>query len=301
VGVVVLRVWALRILLAAACVFGLVGAVGAQDLQPIPALSAHVTDSVGLLPEPQRLAIEARLVRLEQEKGAQVAVLVVASTQPEAIEQYALRAAEAWRLGRKGVDDGLLFLVARDDRRMRIEVGRGLEGAIPDAIAKRIIADVVTPHFKAGDYPGGIEAGVEAIAARVSGEALPAPTLSGPDGGSQFGLEEVLVLGMIGTIVVGGVLRAVFGRLVGATLASGLVGVGAWLLTGTLVVGVIGGVLAFIFVLAMGAGGSGRGGPWLGGGMGGGMGGGGFGRGGNGGGWSGGGGGFGGGGASGGW
>jgi uncharacterized protein len=278
---------------------GLTGLVHAEDLQPVPALSAHVTDTVGLLPEARRLALENRLVALEAEKGAQVAVLVVATTQPEAIEEYALRAAEAWRLGRKGVDDGLLFLVAKDDRRMRIEVGRGLEGAIPDAIAKRIIADVVTPQFRAGDFSGGVEAGVEAIAARVSGEALPVPTARKPGGDSQFGLEEVLVLGMIVTIVVGSVLRAIFGRLLGATMVSGIVGVGAWLLTSALLVGVAGGVVAFIFVLAMGSGGGSRhsGGPWMGGGMGGG----GFGRGGGGGGWSGGGGGFGGGGASGGW
>lgn len=277
---------------------GLAGLAQADDLQPVPALSAHVTDTVGLLPEARRLALENRLVTLEAEKGAQVAVLVVATTKPEAIEEYALRAAEAWRLGRKGVDDGLLFLVAKDDRRMRIEVGRGLEGAIPDAIAKRIIADVVTPQFRAGDFSGGVEAGVEAIAARVSGEALPVPTARKPGGDSQFGLEEVLVLGMIVTIVVGSVLRAIFGRLLGATMVSGIVGVGAWLLTSALLVGVAGGVVAFIFVLAMGSGGGSRhtGGPWIGGGMGGG----GFGRGG-GGGWSGGGGGFGGGGASGGW
>ncbi len=278
---------------------GLAGLVQADDLQPVPALSAHVTDTVGLLPDARRLALENRLVALEAEKGAQVAVLVVATTQPEAIEEYALRAAEAWRLGRKGVDDGLLFLVARDDRRMRIEVGRGLEGAIPDAIAKRIIADVVTPQFRAGDFAGGVEAGVEAIAARVSGEALPAPTLRKAGSDSQFGLEEILVLGIIVTIVVGSVLRAIFGRLLGATMVSGIVGVGAWLLTSALLVGVAGGVVAFIFVLAMGSGGGSRhtGGPWMGGGMGGG----GFGRGGGGGGWSGGGGGFGGGGASGGW
>lgn len=275
---------------------GLAGFVHADDLPPIPALSAHVTDTLGLLPEPRKLALENRLVALETEKGAQVAVLVVASTQPEAIEEYALRAAEAWRLGRKGVDDGLLFLIARDDRRMRIEVGRGLEGAIPDAIAKRIIADVVTPQFRAGDFAGGIEAGVAAIAARVSGEALPAPTARSPAGDSDFGLEEILVLGMIVTIVVGSVLRAIFGRLLGATMVSGIVGVGAWLLTSVLLVGVAGGVAAFIFVLVMGSGGGSRhtGGPWMGGG--------GFGRGGGGGGgWSGGGGGFGGGGASGGW
>ncbi len=288
-----------RLMLAAGLLALLMGGVRAQDVQPLPQLAAHVTDTVGLLSVDRREAIEARLVALEREKGAQVAVLLVASTQPEAIEEYALRVAEATRLGRQGVDDGVLFVVARDDRRMRIEVGRGLEGAIPDAIAKRIIADVVTPYFKAGDFPRGIEAGVDAIAARVKGEPLPAPVVRGQDADEAMGLEELLVVGMIVTIVLGGILRAIFGRLLGAALASGIVGFGAWTLTGVLLIGFAGGLLAFVFVLVMGAGGGTRhtGGPWMGGGMGGG----GFGRDCGGGGWSGGGGGFGGGGASGGW
>lgn len=287
-----------RLILAAGLFALLTGGARAQDVQPLPALAAHVTDTVGLLSVDRREAIEARLAALEREKGAQVAVLVVATTRPEAIEAYALRVAEAGRLGRQGVDDGVLFVVARDDRRMRIEVGRGLEGAIPDAIAKRIIADVVTPYFKAGDFPRGIEAGVDAIAARVSGEPLPAPPVPGQGGDGAVGLEELLVLGIIGTIVIGGILRAIFGRLLGAAFASGIVGFGAWTLTGALLIGLVGAGLAFVFVLVMGSGGGTRhtGGPWIGGGMGGG----GFGRGG-GGGWSGGGGGFGGGGASGGW
>ena len=285
----------LRVLLLVLVIVG--GGAHGQELQAIPALSAHVTDTLGVLPEPQRLALENRLVRLEQEKGAQLAVLVVSSTQPEAIEAYALRAAEAWRLGRKGVDDGVLFLVAREDRRMRIEVGRGLEGAIPDAIAKRIIADVVTPRFKAGDFPGGIEAGVEALAARVSGEALPAPAAGGAGPGATFeSLPDALALGLLGVVIVSGVLRLILGRVLGAGVIGGLAGVGGWMFTGALLVGVVAGVVAFFFALALGSGGGGgRGGPWVGGGMGG------FGRGGGGGGWSGGGGGFGGGGASGSW
>ena len=281
----------LRVLLLVLVIVG--GGAHGQELQAIPALSAHVTDTLGVLPEPQRLALENRLVRLEQEKGAQLAVLVVSSTQPEAIEAYALRAAEAWRLGRKGVDDGVLFLVAREDRRMRIEVGRGLEGAIPDAIAKRIIADVVTPRFKAGDFPGGIEAGVEALAARVSGEALPAPAAGGAGPGAAFdSLPDALALGLLGVVIVGGVLRGGLGEIPLGVAA----GVGGWMVAGALLVGVVAGVVAFFFALALGSGGGGgRGGPWVGGGMGG------FGRGGGGGGWSGGGGGFGGGGASGSW
>lgn len=175
---------------------------------------------------------------------------------------------------------------------MRIEVGRGLEGALPDARAKQIIADAVAPRFKAGDYPGGIEAGVESILALLSGEALPPPPAV--DEGRKGDTEEWLVLGLVATIIGGGVLRALFGRLLGAGLAGGLVGVGAWLISAAWFIALVCGVLAFIFVLAMGAGGRGGvGGPWIGGR------GGGFGS--RGGGWSGGGGGFGGGGASGGW
>lgn len=278
---------------------GFFGLAFAQELQPVPALSAHVTDTVGLLPADRRQALEAQLVQLEKDKGAQLAVLIVSTTHPEPIESYALRVAEAWRLGRKGVDDGVLFVVARDDRRMRVEVGYGLEGAVPDAIAKRIIAEVVAPRFKAGDFPGGIEAGVAALIARINGEALPAPTPNVGADDQQMGLEEALVLGIIFTLVVGSVLKAVFGRLLGSTIAAGIVGVGAWMLTSVLLVGAAGAVLAFIFSLVAGSGGAGRigGGPTIGGGFGGGIGGG---RGG-GGGWSGGGGGFGGGGASGGW
>lgn len=278
---------------------GLFGLAFAQELQPVPALSAHVTDTVGLLPEDRRQALESQLVQLEKDKGAQLAVLIVSTTRPEPIESYSLRVAEAWRLGRKGVDDGVLFIVARDDRRMRVEVGYGLEGAVPDAIAKRIVAEVVAPRFKAGDFPGGIEAGVAALVAQINGEALPAPAPSaaGADD-QQMGLEEALVLGIIFTLVVGSVLKAIFGRLLGSTIAAGIVGVGAWTLTSVLLVGAVGAVLAFIFSLVAGSGGAGRigGGPTIGGGFGGG-----FGGRGGGGGWSGGGGGFGGGGASGGW
>ncbi len=288
----------LRVLVLAAGLFaGLAGFARAQELQPVPALSAHLTDTVGLLPEARRAALENRLIQLEQQNGAQVAVLIVATTRPEDVAAYALRVVEAWRLGRKGVDDGLLFVVAKDDRRMRIEVGYGLEGAVPDAVAKQIIADVVAPRFRAGDFPGGVEAGVDAIAARIAGAGLPAPPADGGGaadiGESDFG--GMLMLAVIVAIGLGGVLRAIFGRLLGATVASGVVGGGVWMLTGALTIGLIGAVLAFFFVLVAGTGGASRhsGGPWMGGG-------GGFG-GGGGGGWSGGGGGFGGGGASGGW
>ena len=142
---------------------------------PVPALEARVTDLTGTLTAEQRGALEESLRAFEALKGAQLAVLLVPTTAPETIEQYAIRVAEAWKLGRKGVDDGLLLLVATDDRRMRIEVGYGLEGAVPDAIAKRVIAETITPYFRQGDIPGGIEAGMQQLMRVVDGEPLPPP------------------------------------------------------------------------------------------------------------------------------
>lgn len=270
--------------------FALTGLAFAQELQPVPPLSAHVTDTVGLLPEARRAAVEAKLVSLEQQHGAQVAVLIVASTRPEAIEAYALRVAESWKLGRKGVDDGLLFLIAKDDRRMRIEVGTGLEGAIPDAIAKRIIAEVVTPSFKTGDFAGGVEAGVAAISARIAGEALPAPSPATAPANGMGDFNDFLMVGVVALLLVGGVLRLLLGRFLGSLVGGGVVALGVWLVSSVVLLAVMSGVVAFV-VLFGGRGGGG--GPWI-------SGGGGW-SGGSGGGWSGGGGGFSGGGASGGW
>jgi uncharacterized protein len=144
---------------------------------------ARVTDLTGTLASGDIAALDAKLADLEQRKGSQVAVLVVPTTQPEVIEQYALRVAESWKIGRKGVDDGALLVVAKDDRKLRIEVGYGLEGALNDATAKRIVSDVIVPRFKADDYAGGITAGVDAMVAVIDGEPLPA--VSAPSGGEQ--------------------------------------------------------------------------------------------------------------------
>lgn len=277
------------------------GGARADTLQAIPALQAHVTDTIGLLPEARRAALETRLADLETRKGAQLAVLVVASTQPEDIAAYSIRVVEAWKLGRAKVDDGVLFLIARDDRRLRIEVGRGLEGAIPDAVAKRIIAETVAPRFKAGDFPGGIEAGVEALTQLIDGETLPESEPVAADD-----LEDYQGVAFIGCIVFafigGAILKTLFGRLIGAGLTGGVIGAVIWAVTSALVFGVFAGIIGFVY--ALGSGGSrGRhvGGSSWGGGAGGFSGG--FGGGGDSGssGWSGGGGDFGGGGASGDW
>jgi uncharacterized protein len=265
----------------------------------VPPLTARVVDLTGTLSGGAVNRIETRLADVEAKKGSQIAVLMVPTTQPEEIEQYGIRVAEQWKLGRKGVDDGAILLVAKDDRRARIEVGYGLEGALPDAIAKRIIDETITPHFKLADYDGGVEAGVEQMISVVNGEPLPAPDEKWEHRG---GIGNLLPFLLVAVFVASGVLRAMFGRLFGSIATGGLAGGIAWLLSHVLLVGMGAGFLAFLFAMLLGSTrvwSAGSGG-W-GGGFGGGMGGLGGSFGGGGGGFSGGGGGFGGGGASGSW
>ncbi len=273
------------------CLFLLFAVFPAWAETPVPPLGARVTDLTQTLDTASRRALESKLAALEQARGAQLAVLIVAATQPESIEQYALRVAESWKLGRKGIDDGALLLIAKDERALRIEVGYGLEGAIPDVVAKRIIAEIIVPRFKAGDFAGGVDAGVDALIQRVQGEALPAPR-QGMGSGAMKGLGDSLPVVMMFIFVLGSVLRMALGRLVGASVAGAVAFLGAWLLLGGFLMGLVVALLAFVFVLVGGHAGGGRPGGG-GGGFGGGFGGGG--------GFSGGGGGFGGGGASGRW
>jgi uncharacterized protein len=268
----------------------------------VPPLTARVTDLTGTLSGGAVARIEAKLADFEAKKGTQIAVLIVPTTAPEEIEQFGIRVEDAWKLGRKGVDDGVYLIVAKNDRRVRIEVSYGLEGALPDAVANRIITETITPHFKLGDYDGGVEAGINQIISVVNGEPLPQPDKKWE---RHSGLGNMLPLLLIVVVVAGGVLRALFGRLFGSVATGGLAGGIVWLLSHVLPIGIGAGIVAFLF--AMLAGGS-RGGWSSGGGFGGGLGGfgggfggGGFGGGGGGGGFSGGGGSGGGGGASGSW
>lgn len=264
---------------------------------PVPPLKARVTDLTGTLDAQQQASLEQTLRAFEAKKGSQIAVLMVPTSQPETIEQYSIRVAEQWKLGRKGVDDGVLLLIAKDDRKLRIEVGRGLEGALPDVIAKRIIREIITPRFKERDFYGGITAGVASIIKVIEGEPLPPPKAEQRSTGAGPDVESWLVLAF-GVIVVGGaILRAIFGRFLGASIVGGAAGVIAWLLVGPLLVAIIVGLVALVFNLFGGAGGwGGRSSGWTGGGWSsGGW------SGGSGGGFSGGGGDFGGGGASGSW
>lgn len=262
----------------------------------VPPLAQRVTDLTATLDAGQTQTLESRLAAFEAKKGAQLAVLIVPSTQPETIEQYGIRVAEAWKLGRKGVDDGALLLVAKDDRTLRIEVGYGLEGALNDAAARRIVANTITPFFKRGDFYGGIKMGLSQMIAVIEGEPLPAPPERGATSADFGNLESLLMVGFMLVVVAGSVLRALFGRLPAATLIGFASAFLAWLIVAPLLVAGVVGAIAFFFTLAGGGRshhGTGRpGGGGLGGGLGGGFGGGGF---------SGGGGGFGGGGASGRW
>ena len=266
----------------------------AQEPAAVPPLGGRVSDLVGVIDPAARQRLEQRLAAVEAARGSQIAVLIVDSTQPEPIEAYSIRVVDAWQLGRAEVDDGLLVLVATTDRRMRLEVGRGLEGAIPDAIARRIIDERMVPAFRRGDMAGGLMAAIEAIDLRLAGEDLPAPgrQRAAESGGA---IETLVIFGLFAAMFLGSILRGVFGRLLGSGIAAALVGAGAWWFTGIVSVGVIAAVLTLLFVLSMGRPGStvGRGGHWGGGG--------GWSSGGGGGPWSGGGGGFGGGGASGRW
>ena len=254
----------------------------------VPPLVGRVTDQTATLTPEQKATLEQTLQAFEAKKGSQIAVLIIPSTAPETIEQYALRVAEQWKLGRKKVDDGAILVVAKTDRALRIEVGYGLEGALNDATSKRIISEIITPRFKQGDFYGGITAGVEQIIRVIDGEPLPEPNrkLSGSDLNVQQYIPVIFIL----ALVIGSVLRAIVGRFSSAILTGGAVAIVGWLFAGALSFALGAGVIALLFTL-------------LGGGMGGGMGGYGMGgrQGGSGGGFSGGGGGFGGGGASGRW
>jgi len=270
-------------------------------VQPVPALTGHVIDQAQGLSADQAQALDAKLAQFEAQRGTQLVVLLVPTTQPEDIAAYAQRVGDTWKIGRKQVGDGLLIVVALQDRRVRIEVAKALEGAIPDLAASRVIEQAITPAFRRGDVAGGLNAGVDRLMALVTGENLPAPEAAAPRG-QGFDLNQLIVFGLIGIPIVSGVLGAVFGRKLGALLTGALGGGIVWVLTTSLLLGAFGGAMAVVLALAMGKGG--RGGP---GGFGppggfGGSGGGWGGGGGGGGGWSSGGGGdFGGGGASGRW
>ena len=241
------RAWWLAAILGAA-------AWPAAAQQPVPPLTARVVDTTGTLSADAVAGLERKLAAFEERKGSQIAVLLVRTTAPEAIEPYALRVAEEWGIGRGRVDDGVVLVVALDDRRMRFEVGYGLEGAVPDALARRIIAEVIAPKFYEGDYAGGLDAGLDALIGLVDGEPLPVPVAREPAVEPFSSLPIVIVLAVV--------VAPLFRRLFGSLFAAAAVGAGAgfvvWLLSSVLVASLLVGALVFAFALT----GRGRPGRW---------------------------------------
>ncbi len=278
-------------LIAALAVTGPV--LASVELVQVPPFTGRVVDTTQTLTPDQVRSLDAQLAAFEQSKGAQIAVLMVASTVPEPIEAFGIRVAESWKAGRKGIDDGIIVIVAKSDRAVRIEVGYGLEGAVPDATANRLIDEYFVPRFRDGEFYSGLNDGLQRLMNLVAGEPLPPARRESTNGGS---LQTYFALFLFLVFAGGGLLRAMLGRVGGASAVGSVAGIAAWLIAGSALIAVVLAIAAFVFTLFGGAGtglGGWRGGRYRGGWGGGGISSGGF-RGG-------GGGGFGGGGASGRW
>ena len=216
-------------------------------LVEIPQLSTRVTDLTGTLDAQEQAALESKLAAFETKKGSQIAVLLVPTTEPEDIAQYSIRVAESWKLGRKKTDDGVLILIAKNDHKMRIEVGYGLEGAIPDVYAKRIVSDVMRPKFKQGDFYGGIDSSVDTLISIIDGEALPAPEVQSS---GQMGGQNMLALFIFGTLFCSMIFQGMFGRFFGSAATGGVMG-GATALFAAATIGLGVGVVAFLVSLLL--------------------------------------------------
>jgi uncharacterized protein len=238
----------------------------------VPPLTGRVVDQTGTLSSGDIDRLTQTLKNLELRKGSQVAVLIVPTTQPETIEQFSIRVADAWKVGRKKIDDGAILVVAKDDRRLRIEVGYGLEGALPDVTTKRIIDEIITPKFRSGDFAGGISAGVDRIIGVIDGEPLPAPPQRQQQQQSSdltWLLNPLNPFTIIAILVLGGVMRGIFGRLFGSLTTGSLIGLVAWFVFGSLIVSALAGIVASVFTLfsdSITAPVQGGGGGWVGGG-----------------------------------
>jgi uncharacterized protein len=242
-----LTAWVLLLAATLAC---------AQDVQPVPPLNARVTDQTATLDAAQRQALEDQLAAYERASGPQIAVLMVATTAPEDIAAYAQRVADQWKIGRRDVGDGLLIVVAKNDRKMRIEVAKALEGAVPDLAARQIIDGAMKPAFQAGDYAGGLKAAIERLQARIAGEGLPAPTRAPQGGGSAndgLGFQDLGLLFFIGVPVVGMLLTGMLGRKLGSVATAGATGAAGWMFGGPVLAG-IAAVAALVLVGLLGIG-----------------------------------------------
>jgi uncharacterized protein len=220
----------------------------AQTLQPVPPPTSHVVDTTNTLPADVRGALEQKLAAFEAERGTQIGILVVSTTAPEDIFSYANRVANLWKLGRKDVGDGLLVVVAKDDRKLRIEVAKTLEGAIPDLLAKRVIDQAIAPAFKRGDFAGGLDAGADQLMALVRGEHLPAPATT-PTQQAGFQWLDLAVFMFFAAAIGGSMARRIFGNRWGSLLTATGTGVFAWLATHSLIVAVVASVAGGIFTL----------------------------------------------------
>jgi uncharacterized protein len=236
-----------------ACLLALVlcwGFAASADVA-VPPLTGRVVDQTGTLTTEAAARLEQKLRDFEARKGSQVAILIVPTTAPETIEQFSIRVAEAWKIGRKKIDDGAILLIAKNDRKLRIEVGYGLEGALTDVTARRIIDEVITPKFKNGDFSGGVEDGIDRTISVIDGEPLPKPAPQ-HDWLGAGNFDPGLLFNpfvIIGALVLGGVMRGIFGRLIGSLATGGLVAVIAWFLIASLLTSAIVGVIAFVFTL----------------------------------------------------
>lgn len=228
---------------------------GAQTLVAVPPLTARVMDQTGTLAGADVAALEQQLKNFEQQRGTQIVVLLVTSTAPEDISDFTQRLGDAWKIGRRQVGDGLLLVVALNDRRLRIAPAKSLEGAVPDLAAQRIIDQVITPAFRQGDVAGGLRAGLSHLQARIEGEALPLPQAgaqsSKPTGAAEVDWLNLVVLLLVALPVVAGVLRRVLGQRLGALAAGGVVGVVVWVMTSLLWLGVVAAMLGLMSALFM--------------------------------------------------
>lgn len=244
-----------RLLLACALLLAAAAAGFAQGVLPVPPLSGRVIDQTGTLKPAQASALDAKLAAFEAKSGPQIVVLLVPATAPEDIAAYAQRVADQWKIGRREVGDGVLVLVAKDERKLRIEVAKALEGAIPDLAARQIIDQAMRPAFRAGDYAGGLNQAVDRLIARIEGEALPAPVAGARDGaGAGLQLEELGLFFFVGVPIIAAVFTGLFGRRLGALLTGGAAGGLGWWFTASVAIGVAAGVLTLVVVGLFGIG-----------------------------------------------
>ena len=230
----------------------------------IPKLSSRVTDLTATLSAEQAQALESKLAAFEAKKGSQIAVLIIPTTQPEDIAEFAIKVVDLWGIGRKGIDDGLILIIAKNDRKIRVEVNYGLEGVIPDAIAKRIGTETIAPYFKKNDYYGGINAGVDQIMGLIEGEQLPAPTQTNTSQQDEGGFIFLL----FGGLFAGSLFSSMFGRVAGGLIAGIGSGILAYLLLGFGIGAILIGIIVFFLTSARSGGGGGwsNGGGYYGGG-----------------------------------